>query len=248
MRSRLPTLRTSTADLVSSFIFANETLVNLVLGIDIFYDASDPGAAFDSRDHYGRRCFPGTREQYIADITNWVTESVNPPSLMYWMRGPAGVGRSAIAQTCTEKFKDTGHLGAVFFFTVDKHSNPSRLFTTIAYQLAITLPDYRTSIDERILKDKTLVEKKMPSQFRSLIVEPFQELRKQGKKVQPKAVFIDGLDECTGGDAQAEIIKIIASSVREGSTPFCWAILQPRRTSHRVHIQAGQHCFCHSFC
>ena len=103
MRSRLPTLRTSTADLVSSFIFANETLVNLVLGIDILYDASDPGAAFDSRDHYGRRCFPGTREQYIADITNWVTESVDPPSLVYWMRGPAGVGKSAIAQTCTEK-------------------------------------------------------------------------------------------------------------------------------------------------
>ena len=48
MRSRLPPLRTSTADLVSSFIFANETLVNLVLGIDILYDASDPGAAFDS--------------------------------------------------------------------------------------------------------------------------------------------------------------------------------------------------------
>jgi len=33
------TLRTSTADLVSSFIFANETLVNSVLGIDILYDA-----------------------------------------------------------------------------------------------------------------------------------------------------------------------------------------------------------------
>jgi len=234
MWSRLPTLRTSTADLVSSFIFANEMLVNSVLGINILYDASDLGAAFDSQDHYGHRCFPGTREQYIADITNWVTESVDPPSSMYWMRGPAGVGKSAIAQACTEKLKDTGHLGAAFFFTVDKHSNPSRLFTTIAYQLAITLPDYRTSIDERILKDKTLVEKKMPSQFRSLIVEPIQELRKQGKKVQPKAVFIDGLDECTGGDAQAEIIKIIASSVREGSTPFCWVIFsraQPRIVS-----------------
>ena len=209
-------------------------LVNPVLGIDILYEASSPGAAFDSQDHYDRRCSPGTREQYIADITNWVTESVDPPSSMYWMRGPAGVGKSAIAQTCAEKLKDTGHLGAAFFFTVDKHSNPSRLFTTIAYQLAITLPDYRTSIDERILKDKTLVEKKMPSQFRSLIVEPIQELRKQGKKVQPKAVFIDGLDECTGGDAQAEIIKIIASSVREGSTPFCWVIFsraQPRIVS-----------------
>ena len=209
-------------------------LVNAVLGIDILYEASNPGAAFDSQDHYDRRCFPGTRKQYIADITNWVIESVAPPSSMYWMRGPAGVGKSAIAQTCAEKLKDSGHLGAAFFFTVNKHSNPSSLFTTIAYQLATTLPDYRTIIDEKISKDKTLVKKKMPSQFRSLIVEPLWELEKQEKRVQPKAIFIDGLDECVDGDAQAEIIEIIASSVREGSTPFHWAIFsraEPRIVS-----------------
>jgi len=199
-------------------------LVNSAPGIDILLDASDEGAAFDSQDHYDRRCFPGTREQYIADITNWVTESVNPPSSMYWMRGPAGVGKSAIAQTCAEKLRDTGHLGAAFFFTVNKHTNPSHLFTTIAYQLATMLPDYHASIDDRISKDKTLVKKKIPSQFRSLFVEPIKELGEQGKRVQPKAIFIDGLDECAGGDAQAQIIEIIASSVREGSTPFHWAI------------------------
>ena len=236
MRSRLPisrTSRTSTADQVSSFVSAHEMLVDSVLGIYILHDASDPGAAFDSRDHYDRRCFPGTREQYIADITNWVTKSVDLPS-MYWMRGPAGVGKSAIAQTCAEKLKETGHLGAAFFFTVNKHSDPSRLFTSIAYQLAATLPDYHAIIDEKISKDKTLVEKKMPSQLRSLIVEPLRELEKQGKRVQPKAIFIDGLDECAGEDAQAEIIKIIASSIRERSTPFHWAIFsraEPRIVS-----------------
>ena len=205
-------------------------LANSVLGIDILHGSSYPGAAFDS----------AAREQYIADITNWVTESANPPSSMYWMRGPAGVGKSAIARTCTEKLKETGHLGAAFFFTATKHTNPSCLFPTIAYQLATTIPDYRTIIDERISKGKTLIEKKIAFQFRSLIVEPIEEFGKQGKKVQPKAVFIDGLDECAGGDAQAEIIEIIASSVREKCTPF------QRRTSHRVHIQAGQHRFFHS--
>ena len=234
MRSRLPTLRATTADLVSSFVSADERLVNLVLGIDILYDASSPGAAFDSQDHYDRRCFPGTREQYIADITNWVTESVDPPSSMYWMRGPAGVGKSAIAQTCAEKLKDTGHLGAAFFFTVHKHSNPLRLFTSIAYQLTTALPDYRAAVDERISKDKSLIGKKIASQFRSLIVEPLQELGKRGRRVQAKAIFIDGLDECDGDDAQVEIIKIIASSIREGSTPFHWAIFsraEPRIVS-----------------
>ena len=227
--SRLPisriTSRTNTADLVSSFVLANEMLVNPVLGIDILLDASDPGATFDSQDHYDRRCFPGTREQYIADITNWVTESVNPPSSMYWMRGPAGVGKSAIAQTCAEKLKKSGHLGAAFFFTVNKHTNPLRLFTSIAYQLATALSDYRAALDERISKDKSLVEKKIPFQFGSLIVEPIRELEKQGKRVQPKAIFIDGLDECAGKDAQAEIIEIIASSVRERSIGLSSAAL-----------------------
>ena len=210
LRSRIPrTSRTHAADLASSFVSANETLVNSALGIDILYEASDPGTAIDSQDHYDRRCFPGTREQYISDITYWVTESVDSPASMYWMRGPADVGKSAIAQTCAEKLKDTGHLGAAFFFTFKKYDNPLRLFTSIAFQLTTALPDYHAVVIERISKDRSLVGKKISAQFRSLLVEPLQELGKQGKRVQPKAIFIDGLDECAGGDAQAEIIKII---------------------------------------
>ena len=63
---------------MSSCISADEMLVNPVLGIDVLYDASDPGAAFDSQDHYNRLCFPSTEQQYIGDITSWVTESANP--------------------------------------------------------------------------------------------------------------------------------------------------------------------------
>ena len=78
----------------------------------------------------------------------------------------------------------------------------------------------------------------MPSQFGSLIVEPIQELEKQGKRVQAKAVFIDGLDECAGRDEQAEIIKIIASSVRERSTPFYWVIFS--RAEPRIILTFNQ--------
>ena len=227
--------QTTMDDLVSGLaLHVNEISFNQAPGVDVLRGSSSSGAALDSSEHYDRRCFPGTREQYIADITNWVIESVNTPSSMYWMRGPAGVGKSTIAQTCAEKLAENGYLGAAFFFTVKEHSNPLRLFTTIAYQLTTTLPDYRTAVEDRIFKDNTIVEKKMSSQFKSLIVEPLQELRKQGKSIQPKAIFIDGLDECAGEDAQAEIIKIIASSIREGSTPFHWAIFsraEPRIVS-----------------
>ena len=153
---------------------------------------------------------------------------------MYWMRGPAGVGKSSIAQTCAEQLKNTGRLGAAFFFTVNQHNNPWHLFTTIAYELTTMLPDYRVAVDERISKDKNVVDKRLPSQFESFIVEPLQELKKQGKRIQPKAIFIDGLDECLGEATRAEIIEIIASSVRAKSTPFCWAIFsraEPRIVS-----------------
>ena len=153
---------------------------------------------------------------------------------MYWMRGPAGVGKSSIAQTCAEKLKNTGHLGAAFFFNVNRLNNPRRLFTTIAYELTTTLPEYRTVVDKRISKDKNAVKKRLPSQFESLIIEPLQELKRQGTIIQPKAIIIDGLDECTNEDAQAGIIETIASSVRAKSTPFCWAIFsraEPRIVS-----------------
>ncbi|KAF9449153.1 hypothetical protein P691DRAFT_653795, partial [Macrolepiota fuliginosa MF-IS2] len=37
-------------------------------------------------------------------------------------------------------------------------------------------------------------------------------------------IIVDGLDECADPDAQCEIIEIIAESVREHTTPLCWAI------------------------
>jgi len=87
---------------------------------------------------------------------------------MYWMRGLAGVGKPTIAQTCAGELTENEYLGAAFFFTVKEHRNPLRLFTTIAYQLTTTLPDYRGAIEDRIFKDNTIVEKKMSSQLKLL--------------------------------------------------------------------------------
>ena len=77
------------------------------------------------------------REQYIADITNWVTESASPPSLMYWMRGPAGVGKSAITRTCTEKLKETGHQGCILL-----HCNQAHQSLMLIYHHRLPTCDY----------------------------------------------------------------------------------------------------------
>ncbi|KAF5356740.1 hypothetical protein D9756_006400 [Leucocoprinus leucothites] len=218
------------------FIGHQTNYLNSEIGIDTILAASTPEAAVDAGERdYDPTCYPGTREQYIKDITNWATTGDSDQLPICWMKGPAGVGKSAIAQTCAKAMKDSGHLGAAFFFSVNgRRKDHTRFFPTLAYQLATTLPGYREVVNRRVSKDKTLVTKTMLSQFESLIVEPLRELREQGREIRRRPIFIDGLDECGSQDAQAEIIKLIAASVQAKSTPFCWAIFsraEPRITS-----------------
>ncbi|KXN81186.1 hypothetical protein AN958_05875 [Leucoagaricus sp. SymC.cos] len=194
-------------------------------GIDALLDAAYPNAAVDSEARkYDPVCFPGTREQYINDITSWATGASDSTLPIYWMRGPAGVGKSAIAQTCAEGLKESGHLGAAFFFSINGRNDPRRFFPTLAYQLSTLFPDLRDIVNDRVYRDKTLVRKRMSSQFTSLIVEPLQELERQGKGIGRRVIFIDGLDECQENDAQTEIIELIAASIHNKTTPFRWAI------------------------
>ncbi|KAJ3567734.1 hypothetical protein NP233_g6169 [Leucocoprinus birnbaumii] len=205
-------------------------------GIVILYEASTPEAAFDAKERsYAPSCYPGTREQYIGDITNWATASNSDDAMpLFWMKGPAGVGKSAIAQTCAEKLQESNHLAAAFFFSINGRRNDhTRFFPTLAHQLSALLPHYREIVTSKVAIDRTLVDKTMPVQFKSLIVEPLQELKEKGREVQQRTIVIDGLDECTSRAAQVEIIEIIVSSIRAGSTPFRWAIFS-REEAHII--------------
>lgn len=231
---------------VESFIGIQNNYQYGQTGIDVLREASYLGAAVDSREQAHRRCFPGTREQYIVDITSWAMSDVDKTLSMYWMRGPAGVGKSSIARTCAEKLKSYGQLGAAFFFSIGKHDGATRLIPTLAYQLSTAFSDYRAIINAKVYNDKTLVEKTLASQFNSLIIEPFQELKKQGRCVRRTSIIIDGLDECADRESQVEIIRIIASSIRVGSTPFRWAVFsreEPYIVSTFTSPSVSSHCY-----
>ncbi|EKM77694.1 hypothetical protein AGABI1DRAFT_93069 [Agaricus bisporus var. burnettii JB137-S8] len=218
-------------DKASNFVVQNGTFMDIgqvvhsQSGIDILREASIPEAAYDSEArHPAPSCFPGTRTQYIEDIIQWATsdDSTFP---LHWVMGPAGVGKSAVAQTSSERLKESGQLGAAFFFGgAGGYDRPhSRLFTSVAYQLSTELPDYHEILDRVVSHDKTLITKNMSSQFNSLIVNPLRELQARGKQVERRAIIIDGLDECENVDAQCELIQIIAESSHNRATPFRWA-------------------------
>ncbi len=168
---------------------------------------------------------------------------------IYWMTGPAGVGKSAIAQTCAEILKEMKHLGAAFFFSVGGRNKPEKFFPSIAYQLSTIHPPYRDLLESTIRNDKTLVKKVLSSQFRYLIDDPLRELASQGKGIgQRIAVIIDGLDEFEGANAQSEIIRIIASAMSwaDNALPLCWAFFsRPELQIEAAFMEATVAPHCH---
>ncbi len=47
------------------------------------------------------RCHPDTRKKVLKVITDWIEDSY-PRQRIVWLNGPAGAGKSAIAQTSSQ--------------------------------------------------------------------------------------------------------------------------------------------------
>lgn len=69
-----------------------------------------PDAFHDSSARYPPpRCHPRTRKEYITKLTNLAIS--DDAEHLLWMFGPAGAGKSAVAQTSTERLAEQGMLG-----------------------------------------------------------------------------------------------------------------------------------------
>jgi hypothetical protein len=114
----------------------------------------------DTRGDLG--CHPGTREEYIRNITSWGSGQWESEKRAFLMTGPAGAGKSAIARTCAHKLKAVGNLGAsFFFFRPSGWNDPKKFIPTIVYQLTTRFPAYRDCIDAVILDDRLVLQKAM---------------------------------------------------------------------------------------
>ena len=186
------------------------------------------------------RCHYDSRQELRTTITDWgIGRSSDIPQQLLWMYGPFGVGKSAIAQSCAESLATENKLCAsIFFSRPNKRNNPDRVFTSIAYQLAVKFPPIGDILDREILKDPTILTAARRVQFEELLVKPLQQITSQNVPIEGWVIILDGLDEIDGPTAevdgrtaQAEIIDIVAKSIRERSTPFRWFILS-RPESH----------------
>ncbi|KAJ3554299.1 hypothetical protein NP233_g12448 [Leucocoprinus birnbaumii] len=177
---------------------------------------------------YVPRCNDDTRQALCDRIIPWVQDDKETPRVL-WLSGPAGVGKSAVAQTIAEILDRRGLLGGVFFFSrLNNRSDPNVVIPTLVYQLARRLPEYLKIITKKIIRDPLILDNNRSTQFRELIIDPFLSLSSQTSTVaqKPLLVIIDGLDECSNRGAQREFVEMIAkhSQLEGAALQFRWMI------------------------
>ena len=149
---------------------------------------------------------------------NWIVGQVGWDGLIMWLYGPAGAGKSAIAQTIAEICHARHFLLASFFFsrTDPKRNNEKCLIASIAYQIAFNLPQAKDAIEAAVERDPAIFHRSVEAQFTTLIIDPLTQLSKTGifqSTPAPNLIIIDGLDECHGRQVQQHILHAVSSAL-----------------------------------
>ncbi|KAJ7478210.1 hypothetical protein FB451DRAFT_182604 [Mycena latifolia] len=188
-------------------------------GIVILYRSVVVEALHNSGERFPEpACHPGTRTGVLEELRSWSIDP-DPESAILWLHGPAGMGKSAIAQMFAGDCQAQGRLGASFFF---RRGHPKRgtwngLFPTIAYQLATSMSDLLPQVEQVVENDPPVTGRQMTVQFQKLVVEPFKYT--SGLLSMP-VIILDGLDECEGHKIQQEILRLFIEGLRDHRIPI----------------------------
>ncbi|PPQ75427.1 hypothetical protein CVT24_013071 [Panaeolus cyanescens] len=202
----------------SHFTTANTVVETSSKALKSLYKMIAPAAFHNSLQRCDPpKCHPGTREAIQRQILDFSDDPSKFSAVMMWLYGPAGAGKSAIAQTVAETLFKKQKLAASFFFSQmskDGHRhNEKRLIATIAYQIMQNAALVRPYIQHEIESNPAIFDMSLEDQIESLILQPFRKLRSEypAEVVDqiPRTIIIDGLDECSDSAAQDRVLNVL---------------------------------------
>jgi hypothetical protein len=196
----------------------------------------------------------GTRRDILERINTWTTDFDSPNVL--WLKGPPGVGKSAISSSVVEQLGAAKRLGSRFFFQRQAAASmtTSALWRTVAYDLARRYPTVRKHLLAALKEDETIpASVDVNRLFRQLIEEPIVASEEISPERLP-VVVIDALDECGGLDGQqSEVRRSLIKTLGSWSRLPGWfklivtsrdesdiARVFSRTKHHHIEISAGQ--------
>ena len=192
------------------------------------------------------QCDPGTRLEVIAQIRQWLDGHVNDErAVVCWLNGPAGYGKSALAQTIAECYAAEGRLLGSFFFLrgAGERSHISRLIPTLAHQISLTAPGAKLLVESALQDEPALLEStvSLAHRFQRLIIDPIHLNASQVSYssedvsclVKKQIIVIDALDECDDKAEMAAFIDVLLSA-SSGRTHLPFQILLTSRVEEHI--------------
>ena len=171
---------------------------------------------------------------------DWISDPDNL-KLFLWIYGPAGGGKSAIAQTIADMCAAAGSLAASFFFsrTVVGRKDFNQLIPTLAYQLALYIPEIREYVSLVVERDPAVFSRTLATQMQILIIHPLNAaaedpLKKESMEKRKNVVVLDGLDECGDDRSQREVLDVLSAQVRLLAVPILFLITSRPEQQIRV--------------
>jgi NACHT domain len=154
-------------------------------------------------------CLKGTRVDVLQSIINWHSNT-SVDQRVLWLHGLAGTGKSTLATTIANIFRERGRLGAFVFFNRDirERSQPSNIIRTIAHQLGAFDTRIGNAIAVAIDNMPSIVLSPLRLQFEKLVLEPLSTLP---LTEPPIALVLDALDECGTAEDRKYFLALLAA-------------------------------------
>lgn len=166
-------------------------------------------------------CLPRTRETLLSEIMDWLNNVKGDQSRVFWLHGPAGAGKSAIAHTIANHFNERRRLGSLFCFNRAERRH-EKVITTIARDLADGNPLLRELLAAKVPNLKALLNTPdIQRQWKELIMKPAKVM------MGPMAIVIDALDESGNPSSRHDLLEILAGRAPVNDLESCITELPP---------------------
>jgi len=154
-------------------------------------------------------CLPETRVDVLREIHNWAGE--HDDRLIFWLNGLAGTGKSTVARTIAHTYHEQKRLGGSFFFSRGGGdvSHAGKFVTSIAVQLASSVPTVYRFICDAITEHSDIASRSLRDQWQLLVLDPLSKLDGNGCRAS-YVLVVDALDECDDDNNIRTILQLLA--------------------------------------
>lgn len=168
-----------------------------------------PFNSYNRQNEY--MCLPDTHVELLQEIYNWADG--HDERCIFWLNGLAGSGKSTIARTVAHRFFETKQLAASFFFAKGGGDvgHAGKFVTSIAVQLAISVPDIYQHIGDIITERDDIPSWSLHDQWDQLVLRPLSKLDGSGSQ-SSYILVVDALDECAHDSDIQIIVRLLAEA------------------------------------